>query len=118
MQAMHRLFNAPYALVSHDTQADPVFNYANAKAQQLFGMDWKEFTGLPSRYSAELASQDDRAGLLQRVTQHGFADNYSGIRIAKNGARFNIGNATVWNLLDKCGYYCGQAALIRQWQAI
>ena len=40
-------------LVSHGTQADPVFCYANAAALQLWQMDWDDFIRLPSRRSAE-----------------------------------------------------------------
>ena len=48
--------------------------------------------------------------MLARVTQHGYVDDYAGVRIAKDGTRFMIRNATVWNLMDQGGGYCGQAA--------
>ena len=89
---------------------NPVFNYGNVCAQQLFGMDWHEFTQLPSRLSAEPLAREERARLLARVTQHGYVDDYAGVRIAKDGTRFMIRNATVWNLMDQDGRYCGQAA--------
>lgn len=108
--AVQRLLAAPFAVVAHDTQAEPIFNYANACALRLFGMSWQEFTQLPSRLSAEPLAQDEREKLLQRVKQHGFIDDYAGMRIAKDGMRFMIRNATVWNLLDVDGNYCGQAA--------
>lgn len=114
-EAVHQLFAAPFAVVSHDTQADPVFNYANNQAQQLFGMDWQEMIRLPSRCSAEPMDRDARAKLMDRVARHGYVDDYSGVRIAKDGTRFEIRNVTVWNLLDEQGVYCGQAALIRNW---
>jgi len=113
--AVQQLFAAPFAVVSHDTQADPVFNYANNQAQQLFGMSWEEITSLPSRCSAEPMDRDARAKLMDRVARHGYVDDYSGVRIAKDGTRFEIRNVTVWNLLDERRVYCGQAALIRQW---
>ena len=112
------LFTAPYAVASHDTQADPLFNYANRQAQCLFGMHWDEIIGLPSRYSAEPMNREARAVLLDRVARHGYVDDYSGVRIAKDGSRFMIRNATVWNLLDASGEYCGQAALILDWTAL
>lgn len=37
------VFDAPFAVVSHGTEADPVFNYANRTALQLFEMDWDAF---------------------------------------------------------------------------
>ncbi len=114
-QALHLLMAAPFAVASHDTQPDPVFNYANHKALQLFGMTWEEITQLPSRHSAEEMDRAERARLLERVERHGYVDDYSGIRIGKGGTRFKIHNATVWNLLDENGDYCWQAALIRDW---
>ncbi len=48
-----RLTIAPFVVVSHGIQEDPVFNYANNIALELFEMTWDEFTALPSRLSAE-----------------------------------------------------------------
>lgn len=112
------LENAPFALVSHDTQADPVFNYGNRTARELFEMTWEELTALPSRLSAEPLNQMERARLLSDVSRRGYVDNYSGIRISKNGRRFEIRDATVWNLFDAEGAAYGQAALIRSWADI
>lgn len=111
-----QLYRASFAVASHDTQADPLFNYANARAQHLFGMRWDEIVGLPSRYSAEPMLREERTSLLERVERNGFVDDYSGVRIAKDGRRFMIRNATVWNLLDEKGAYHGQAALIKDWE--
>lgn len=117
-QAIQQLLHAPFAVVSHDMQPEPVFNYANIQAQQLFGMSWAEITQLPSRYSAGEMDRNERDRLLQRVTENGYVNDYSGIRIAKNGARFRIHDATVWNLFDETQTHCGQAALIRHWTPI
>ena len=110
------LFHAPFALVSHDTGADPVFNYANLKALQLFEFEWDEFIRLPSRLSAEPVNQAERERLLAAVTEKGYIDNYEGVRISKTGKRFLIRHAVVWNLRDKNGNYRGQAACFDQWQ--
>jgi hypothetical protein len=115
---VQQLMQAPFALVSHGTEADPVFNYANERALQLFGMSWEEFTCLPSRYSAEPLLREERTRLLERVERFGLIDDYSGVRIAKGGQRFKISCATVWNLRDENDQYYGQAALIRDWQAL
>lgn len=117
-EAIDELMNAPFAVASHNTQDDPVFNYANNAALQLFGMERDEMMGLPSRFSAELVAREERATLLERVTQQGYVDDYSGIRIAKGGLRFLIRNAVVWNLIDERGDYKGQAALIRDWSSV
>jgi len=110
------LFRAPFALVSHTTAADPVFNYANRQALALFEMSWEEFTRLPSRLSAEPVHQEERERLLSTVTHQGYSDNYRGIRIAKSGRQFWIENAIVWNLFDAEHRYCGQAAMFETWR--
>lgn len=104
------LWNAPLAVVAHGTEADPVFFYGNQLALQQFEMDFAAFTRLPSRLSAEPLAREERARLLARVTEFGFVDDYSGMRISGRNKRFMITNATVWNLLDADGVYCGQAA--------
>jgi hypothetical protein len=111
-----KVFNAPFVLVSHGTEADPVLNYGNATALKLWEMSWDELTRTPSRLTAESPNREERARLLAAVTQHGFIDDYSGIRISKNGRRFRIAQATVWNLLDERGNNAGQAAMFSHWE--
>lgn len=112
------LFHAPFALVSHATQEDPVFNYGNQTALQLFEMDWHDFTQLPSRLSAEPQIQSERDRLLEQVTQQGYIDDYQGVRISATGKRFKVNEAIVWNLLDDAGCYQGQAAVLYQWSTM
>lgn len=114
-EAVEKLNQAPFAIVSHGTEADPIFNYANRKALQLFEMTWEDFTALPSRLSAEPMVQEERDRLLLRVSSQGYIDDYSGIRISSTGKRFMIRHATVWNLLDEMGQPYGQAALLQDW---
>lgn len=114
-EAARYLYSAPFVVVSHDTRADPLFNYANQTALSLFGMNWEEMTACPSRLSAETPDQAERARLLQEVTEHGFSSGYRGIRIGKHGRRFEIREAVVWNLLDERGLYQGQAASFKHW---
>ncbi len=109
------LFNAPFALISHGTEAEPLFNYANKTAMKLFNMTWNEITNLQSRYSAEQPSRAERAQLLNEVKAKGYIENYSGVRIAQGGGRFYIEQASVWNLTDNEGRYRGQAAMFSDW---
>jgi hypothetical protein len=102
---------APFALLSHDTQSDPVFVYANLAAQRCFEYSWEEFTALPSRLSAEAPNQEERQRLLDAVARDGFIANYRGQRIAKSGRRFWIEGGIVWELHDANGTRRGQAAL-------
>lgn len=112
------LYEADFVVVSHGTEPDPVFNYANRLAQDLFEMSWEEFIKLPSRLSAEAVHRDERARLMQSVTAQGYIDDYAGIRISKSGRRFCIEAATVWNLLDADNVYRGQAATFDRWQTL
>jgi hypothetical protein len=111
-----KIFHAPFALVSHGTEADPVLNYGNAAALALWEMSWAELTRTPSRLTAEAPNREERARLLAVVTARGFIDDYSGVRISKSGRRFKISRATVWNLLKEDGQPCGQAAMFDRWE--
>ena len=110
------LFNAPFVLVSHGTEADPVLNYGNQAALNLWEITWDELTQTPSRLTAEAPEREERARLLTAVTEHGFIDDYSGIRISKSGRRFRIARATVWNLITASGEPYGQAATFSEWE--
>ena len=110
------IFTAPFALVSHGVETDPVFNYGNRTALELFEMGWADFVALPSRCSAEPVDRAERAQLMERVSDQGFIDDYAGVRVSSRGRRFYIERATVWNLVDEQGSYRGQAALFDRWQ--
>jgi len=110
------LFHAPFVVVSHGTETDPVLNYGNAAALALWEMSWEELTRTPSRLTAEAPNREERARLLAAVTQRGFIDDYSGVRISKSGRRFKISRATVWNLIAESGQPCGQAARFDRWE--
>lgn len=109
------IFHAPFVVVSHGMEADPVLNYGNAVALQLWEMTWEEFTRTPSRLTAEAPNREERARLLDAVTKRGFIDDYSGVRISKSGRRFRIDRATVWNLISEKGEPLGQAAMFSEW---
>jgi len=110
------LFHAPFVLVSHGLEPDPVLNYGNQAALKLWEMSWEELTRIPSRLTAEAPEREERARLLAAVAEHGFIDDYSGIRISKSGRRFRITQATVWNLITAQGEPCGQAATFDRWE--
>jgi hypothetical protein len=111
-----RIHEAPFILVSHGTEADPVLNYGNAAALALWEMTWEEFIRTPSRFTAEAPNREERARLLAAVTAQGFIDDYSGVRITRTGRRFRIARATVWNLLTETDEPCGQAATFSEWE--
>jgi hypothetical protein len=110
------LFTAPFVLVSHGTEVDPVLNYGNRAALALWEMSWDELTRTPSRLTAEPVAREERARLLAEVTRHGHIANYAGVRISKSGRRLRIAQAVVWNLLDERGVHYGQAAMFDRWE--
>ena len=115
VEAARFVFHAPFVVVSHDAAKDPMFNYANQTALDLFAMSWADFTALPSRLSAAEVDQEERARLLGEVDTRGYIENYRGIRIGRHGRRFLIEEAMVWNLLAPSGVHFGQAALFKHW---
>lgn len=114
------LFGAPFAVLSAlgSFGSDHLFNYANRQALTLFEYEWNELIGKPSSSSAEPVHRDERRRLLDEVGKHGFIENYCGIRISKNGRRFRIKKATVFNLLDDEGNYAGQSATFADWERL
>ncbi len=109
------LYEAPFAVVSHGTEADPIFRYANQIALELWQMTWDEFTMMPSRFSAEPMLQAERDLLLATAHRQGYIDTYQGVRIAKDGQRFFIQDTVLWNVEDLHGVRHGQACMIRKW---
>jgi|SRR5208282_176229 len=118
VELAQKVYEAPFVIVSHGTEDDPILNYGNRAALALWEMTWEELTRTPSRLTAEEPNREERARLLAAVTQHGFIDDYSGVRISKSGRRFRISRATVWNLLTADGKPCGQAAMFDRWEFI
>lgn len=112
------LFEAPFVVVSHGTEPDPIFNYANQQALDLWEMDWDTFTQLPSRYSAEPISQEERSRLLAQAKAQGYISDYRGVRISSTGKRFWIEDVILWTVLDELNYPCGQAATFSSWKFI
>ena len=109
------LFHAEFAIVSHGTEDDPVFNFGNAVALELFEMDWNDFTDLPSRRSAEPVAQAERTALMARVSREGFVRHYRGVRVSAKGKRFMIDDGTVWDIVDSEGRNHGRAARFDRW---
>lgn len=113
--AAETLFHAPFVVLSHNADLDPMLTYGNRTALELFELSWAELIQMPSRLTAEAPNRAERARLLAEVAAQGFIDDYSGVRISRTGRRFRIERATVWNLSDEAGRGCGQAATFREW---
>lgn len=111
VETARRVFEAPFFVASHDGGSDPVLTYGNRCALELFEIEWEDFVKTPSRFTAEEPNREARQRLLAAVSEKGFIDDYSGVRISAKGRRFQIRKATVWNLLAK-----GQAATFSEWE--
>jgi len=109
------LCDAPFVVLSHGLEADPVLNYGNAAALALWEMSFADFTRMPSRVTAEPVLREERERLLAIVTAKGYIDDYAGVRISASGRRFRIENAIVWNVMDADGARRGQAATFDRW---
>lgn len=115
VEQAHRLFVAPYVVVSHGLEDDPILNYGNQAALDLWELSWEALTRLPSRLTAEPMEREERARLLRLVEAQGYFDRYRGVRVSATGRRFLVETATVWNVLDEQGRRVGQAATFETW---
>lgn len=114
----HVLFHAPFVVLSHGTEADPILNYGNDQALMLWEMDWTTFTQTPSRKTAEPMNREARSRLLVEAKTKGYIDNYRCVRISSTGKRFWIENVILWTVVDEANSPCGQAAAFSNWQYI
>lgn len=109
------LFEAPCVVVSHGTEADPILNYGNQAALDLWEMTWAQLTNTPSRLTAEPVNREERARMLAVAAAQGYFTGYRGVRISATGKRFLVEDATVWNVVDADGVRVGQAATFARW---
>ena len=114
MQA-RALFGMPAVVVSHGTEADPILNYGNLTALQLWEMTWEQLVKTPSRLTAEPVNRAERERMLEQARMRGCVETYRGVRITGTGKRFLVDNVLIWNVLDPNGKHIGQAATFAQW---
>jgi hypothetical protein len=104
------LYHAPFPILSHSTADDPILTYGNLAALKLWEMSWDALTQLPSRLTAEPMERGQRDAMFAQMRQHGFIENYAGVRVSATGRRFEIQNAVIWTLTDENGVKMGEAA--------
>jgi hypothetical protein len=110
-----RLYNASFAVVSHGTETDPILNYGNRVALNLWEMTPAQFVATPSRLTAEPMLREARERLLAETARKGFVSGYEGVRISATGRRFTIRDVTIWTASDAEGRPLGQAATFPRW---
>jgi hypothetical protein len=104
------VFEAPFCLLSSDLSTDPILNYGNQRALDLWEMSWEELTSTCSRDTAKPDKQSDRDELMRQVNEKNFVTGYNGMRVSKSGKEFIIKDVTIWNLFDSDGKPYGRAA--------
>jgi hypothetical protein len=104
--------------LSHGLGKDPLFTYGNQTALGLFELTDEQILCTPSRTSAEKNDPASRAKFMQSVKEKGYAEGYSGIRVSSTGKKFQILNASIWNILDDGKAIVGQAAAFMKWENI
>lgn len=109
------LFFAPFVVLSHGTETDPIYNYGNQIALALWERDWTDLLKMPSRLSAEQILQEERQRILEATVTQGYLKDYQCVRISRTGKRYKIADVTLWNVIDSQGKYCGQSATFSQW---
>lgn len=108
--AAKKLWELPLAVVSHGTEDDPIFNYANKAALEIFNVDWATFTSWPSRETASNEEQTSRNELLA-ATVTNTTDLKGIVRRTAAGREFRVLDGLLWPLTDLNGEFYGQAAI-------
>ena len=109
------MFEASFVVVSHGAEPDPILNYGNQVALDLWEVTWAQFTATPSRLTAEADNRAERERMLAQARVQGFYDGYSGVRISSSGRRFVVEKAVIWTVVDVAERQLGQAATFSVW---
>ena len=117
-QQARLLFEASFVVVSHGVEPDPILNYGNQTALDLWELSWDQFIKTPSRLTAEADDRAERGSMLERARLNGYFDGYRGVRISSTGRRFLVEQALIWNVIDPAGSPIGQAATFSQWSNV
>lgn len=112
------LFELPAVVVSHGTEADPILNYGNQTALDLWEMTWEQLVKTPSRLTAEPVNRAEREWMLEQARTRGYIDTYRGVRISSTGRRFLVENALIWTVQNAEGRQVGQAATFSRWTGL
>jgi len=110
-----RLFGASCVVVSHGGELDPILNYGNQVALDLWELSWEQFTVTPSRLTAEADNRAERERMLAQARVQGYYAGYQGVRISSTGRRFVVEQAVIWTVVDVAGRSLGQAATFSCW---
>lgn len=116
LEQAERLFNSPFVVASHGVEDDPILNYGNQTALNLWNMDWERFTHTPSRLTAEPVNRKERTRMLAQARMQGYIADYRGVRISSTGQRFLVEQAIIWNIHKPDSTAIGQGATFFTWR--
>lgn len=105
-------------MVSHGIEADPILNYGNRMALDLWELSWDQLIQMPSRLTAEPDGRLERGLMLEQAKADGFFEGYRGVRISSTGRRFLVEQALIWTVIDLVKKPIGQAATFSHWSPI
>lgn len=117
-QQARRLFEAHFVVVSHGVEPDPILNYGNQAALDLWELSWDQLIQTPSRLTAEPHDRPERGRMLEQTRENGYFDGYRGVRISSTGRRFLVEQALIWTVIDSAGRSIGQAATFSHWSTL
>jgi MEKHLA domain len=112
------LFEAPFVVVSHGMEQDPILNYGNQTALELWELSWDQFIKTPSRLTTEPDDRGERERMLVQAKTNGYFDGYQGVRISSTGRRFLVEEVLVWTVIDSMRQSIGQAATFSRWSSV
>ncbi|GAB2541318.1 hypothetical protein JOD18_003082 [Gracilibacillus alcaliphilus] len=115
---LQQLLHSNIFILSHGTEPDPVLNFGNQAALNLWEMDRATFVKTPSRLTAEPVRREERSRFIKEVTENGFTENDAVIRVSSTGRRFCIKQVITWNIVDENNHYYGQAATFSDYEYI
>lgn len=107
------LFDAPFAVLAHDTRPDPLCVYANAAALAAFELPLADAPAFATSRTVAPTAREERRAALERAAAAGLLRGYSGVRVSTTGRRFEIRDGRIWTVLDDDGRRVGQAAAFR-----
>mmetsp|Transcript_21290 Transcript_21290/g.24289 ORF Transcript_21290/g.24289 Transcript_21290/m.24289 type:complete len:251 (-) Transcript_21290:84-836(-) len=100
-----------FGILSHGTQADPIFNYGNRASLELFEQTIETLCRTPSRHSTVPELMEDRSQLIEAIERDGHGTIDDAIRVGATGNLFRIRRIVVWTVRDDAHNRIGLAAI-------
>lgn len=116
LEQAQRLFNSSFCVASQGLENNPILNYGNQTALNLWAMEWQQFIQTPSRITTESIYREERTRMLEQAKTKGYSTDYRGVRISSSGTRFLIDQAVIWNICKSDGTMIGQGATFSIWK--